>query len=278
MKRIILLALCMMCVVGTVNAYMLTLKCPESIQVGLPLKCSIDSTFPAGKSFNLVLYQSGYTSTMISEQPVTLQEDHKTLYRIFDTIGLPGGTYKAEIQFTGADEPQLNSDSITTQLVTLLDRSGDIEITSPMSQDLADALRIEGSIKKGGAEGVEVEVRGPDGRIFGPQWIGTTNDVKNGAGIFTKKVAVTSAGSYDVDFKDAKGFIGRVTFTVVAPATQQTTVIPVTTAVVKTTKPATTVPTPWPTTAQSPVSLMTVLGAAGIAGLLVVRMHQMKKR
>jgi hypothetical protein len=272
MKRIILLALCLMSIVGSVSAYQLYLACPESIQAGLPLKCSIDSNFPAGTTFDIAFYQSSYTATLISKQAVTIQANHNTQYKLIDTLGLPGGTYKVEIQFIGADEPRISSDSTTMQLVKVIDRSGEIEITSPMTQSTADALRIEGTVAKLGGDGVEIEVRGPDGRIFGPQYIGTTNDIKNGAGKFTKKVTVSSPGSYNVDFRDANGYIGTVTFTVNAPATQATTVPTTTAVVVKTTKPATAAPTPWPTATQSPLSPLTVLGAAGCAGMLVVLM------
>jgi hypothetical protein len=281
MKRIILLALCLMCIAGTASAYQLYLKCPtektstdtvSEIQAGLPLKCSIDSNFPAGTSFNIVLYQSQYTATLISSQPVTIQESKNTQYKLFDTQGLPGGMYKVEVQFIGADEPRISSDSVTLQLVTLVDRSTEIEINNGLlTQNLADALRIEGTIKKLGSDGVQLEVRGPDGRIFGPQYIGTTNNIQDGSGSFTKKVAVTSAGSYDVDFSDAKGYIGKVTFTVVAPETQGPTAIPTTTApVVTTIKVPTTMPTPWPAATQSPLSPLTILCAIGLAGLLMV--------
>jgi hypothetical protein len=283
MKRIILLALCLMCIAGTASAYQLYLKCPSDktssdavseIQVGLPLKCSVDSNFPAGTTFNVALYQSQYTATLISKQTITIQASHNTQYKLFDTQGVPGGMYKVEIQFVGADEPRLSSDSVTVQLVKLLDRSGDIEITSPLTQNTDDALRIEGSIKKAGNDGVQLEVRGPDGRIFGPQWIGTTSDLKNNnAGKFTKKVPVSGAGSYDVDFTDANGYIGKVTFTVAEPATPTTAISTTTPVVVKTTKAITTAPTPWPTATQSPVSPLTVLCAAGVAGLLVVLMR-----
>ncbi|NMB78673.1 MAG: hypothetical protein GYA23_06210 [Methanomicrobiales archaeon] len=280
MKRILLLALCLMCIAGTASAYQLYLKCPSDktstdkvseIQVGLPVKCSIDSNFPAGTTFNLAFYQSQYTATLISKQPITIQENHNTQYKLIDTDGLPGGMYKVEIQFIGADDPRISSDSVITQLVNLIDRSGEIEITSPLTQDEKEALRIEGSIYHLGGEGVEIEVRGADGRVFGPQWIGTTNDLRNNAGKFTKKVTVPGPGSYDVDFRDAKGYIGKVTFKVTAPETPVATTIPITTAqVVKTTKPVTTAPpTAAPTeTPQSPASPITVLCALGLAGVL----------
>jgi hypothetical protein len=266
MKRIILIALCLMCIAGTASAYQLYLSCPESVQVGLPLKCSIDSTFPAGTTFDIAFYQSGYTATAISRQSVTIQESQVTQYKLFDTKGLQGGQYKVEIQFIGPDEGRLSSDSNTLQLPKLIDRSGDITITSPMTQILNEALRIEGSVVKVGNEGVEIEVRGPDGIIFGPQWIGTKIDMRSGAGVFTKQVIVTSPGEYDVIFKDAKGYIGVVTFNVPAPVTTTPTTVPTTAPV--TTRPPTTVPTSLPATTSSPLSPVSLVAALGIVGVL----------
>jgi hypothetical protein len=269
MKRIILIALCLMCITGTASAYQLYLVCPDSVQVGLPLKCSIDSTFPAGTTFDIAFYQSGYTATAISRQSVTIQDNQATQYKLFDTKGLPGGQYKVEIQFVGPEESSLSSDSRTWWLPKLIDRSGDITITSPMTQSTDEALRVEGSIVKGGNDGVEIGVRGPDGVIFGPQWIGTKVDLRSGAGVFTKLVAITSPGEYDVTFRDAKGYIGVVTFNVPAPVTKTPTTIPTTTPVL-TTRPPTTVPTTLPTPTPSPLSPFSLVAALGIVGILSV--------
>lgn len=270
MKKIILIALFLMCIVGPVSAYGLYLTCPEEVQSGLPLKCTVDSDFPPGTTFNLVLYQSSYTATQIRKQPITIQSDHKTMNLVTDTVGLPGGQYKVEMQYTGSDEERLRSDSRTMMLVTIIDRSGEIEITSPVTQDLDEALRIEGNIKDGGNKGIELEVHGPDGRIFGPQWIQTKAEVRNNAGVFTQKVSVTGAGDYTVDFSDSEGYVGTKSFTVVAPTTQATA-IPTTKAVVKTTRTtATPTATPWPTTEQSPLSPLTVMGSLAVAGMLMV--------
>src|SRR5512137_1007955 len=210
MKRILLIVLFLLCIAGTASAYQFYLSCPESVQVGLPLKCSIDSNLPAGTTFDLAFYQSGYTATPISRQSVTIQDTQATQYKLFDTKGLPGGQYKLEAQFRGNDEASLSSDSKTWQLPVLIDRSGEITITSPMTQNVDEALRIEGYIAKIGNDGVEIAVRGPNGAIFGPQWIGTKLNVQSGAGVFTQFVPVTAPGEYDVTFKDTKGFIGVV--------------------------------------------------------------------
>jgi hypothetical protein len=271
MKRILFIALLLLCTVGTVSAYGLYLKCPDSVQAGAPLKCTLDSDFPPGTTFNLVLYQTEYTATQIKKQPVTIQADQNTQYLVIDTQGLPGGNYKVEVQFTGSDEPRLRSDSTTLQLLTIIDRSGDIEITSPVSQNLDDALRIEGDIVKGGNNGVEIEVSGPDGRIFGPQWIQTKSDLRTSAGVFTQKVNVNSGGDYKVDFSDANGYIGEKVFTVVTPTTAPTASATTSATIVRTTRPITTAPTPWPTaTPASPVSPLVPVSALTCAGIFAV--------
>ncbi len=86
MKKIILIALCMMCIIGTASAYQFYLSCPESVQVGIPLKCSIDSNFPAGTTFDVNMYQSGYTATPVKSQTMTIQENHPTQYSIYQGI------------------------------------------------------------------------------------------------------------------------------------------------------------------------------------------------
>lgn len=268
MKKIIFLALCLLVLIGPVSAYGLYLSCPESVQTGLPLKCSIDSDFPPGTTFSIVLYQTQYTATQIKSESVTVQDKQQTQYRLLDTTGLPGGNYKVEVKFLGADEPRLRSDSKTLQLVEIIDRSDQITITSPMTQNVADALRIEGALTKGGTDGIQLEVRDPDGgKVYGPLWIGTTNDMRTGDGKFAQKVAVTTPGNYEVSFSDSKGYISTVTFRVGTPTAVPTSVVPTTTTV-KVTKTATSIPTPWPSATQSPLSPLAGVGAVLAAGLL----------
>lgn len=268
MKRILLIAFCLAGIVGTASAYGLYLDCPASLQAGLPLKCSIDSDLPAGNTFDLVLYYSQYTATEISRQSVTIQADKSIQSRVFDTQGLPGGIYKVETQLksTGGEE-SLRSDSVTIKVVDIIDRSREITITSPVTQSFEEALRIEGALDKKSNEGVQIEVSGPEGRIFGPQYIGTKTDVKNDAGIFTYRVPVTSPGTYEVSFSDPKGFIGIKKFEVSGPPTPEPTTVAATIPVT-TPRPVTTpIATPPPTT-LSPLSSLLPLGALVVAGLL----------
>ncbi len=116
-----LIMIFLMSMVGIASAYQLFLSCPESVQIGTTLKCSIDTNFPAGTIFHVVMYPPGYTTTPVHNQTVTIQENHATQYRIFDTTGLLGGQYRVEIQFIGPDEDRLSSDSVILQLPLLVE-------------------------------------------------------------------------------------------------------------------------------------------------------------
>jgi hypothetical protein len=268
MKRIIFIILCLLCVVGSASAYQFYLNCPESVQVGIPLNCSVDSNLPAGTAFDVVFYQSVYIATPFNRISLEIPEDHSTLYQSIDTKGLPGGQYKVEVQFSGPEEGKLSSDSITLQVPKLVDRSGEITITSPLSQTFDEALRIEGSISKLGNKGVEIEVKGPGGVVFGPQWIDTKVDFRSGAGVFTSKATVSRPGEYDVYFKDQDGYIGVKTFNVLSRVSQGPTSVPVT--ALTTMYQSETVPPVLPKTTKSPLSLFSVMTALTITGLLTV--------
>jgi len=109
------------------------------------------------------------------------------------------------------------------------------------------------------------------GHIWGPQYIKTTNLIQSGDGSFSQTVPVTQADNYKVTFSDAKGQIGTITFQVTAPTTVTTApVTTVTTKMVTTTKTAAL--TPIPTTTKSPLPAVIVMGAIGIAALLIFRM------
>ena len=276
---VVFILICLL-ITGTASAYGLYINCSEKIQVGQPLKVSVDSDFPAGTSFDLVLYESRYTATEINRQTVTVQEDKQTQYKLFDTTGLRGGDYKVEIQFHGADSPRLRSDSMIVKLVNLGDRSSEITITSPFTQNVDEALRIEGSIRKAGNNGVEIEVRGPSGPIFGPQWIETKNDLKSGDGQFVKTIPVGTRGDYIVNFKDVDGFIGTITFhvTITPPPTGAATASTPPPTKVTTRPPVSTVVTPIPTPTQSPLSLVPGLIALCLVSGIAIMYQRNKNR
>jgi hypothetical protein len=274
MKKI-LLALCIILLVAPVAAYNFSLSCPSTVSRGSPINCSVySSDLPPGTSFNVVLYEELNGLTEISSQLCAILPNQEIQNILFGTTGLPGGQYKVDVEFQGNEGSMLQSGSITAQPVTVVDRSSDVTITSPINQDLADALQIEGSIVNEGNAGVQIEVRSKDNStIFGPTWIGTTTDPRNTNGDFTQLVPVNSPGEYNAYFTDSQGFIGMVTFNVNAPVTPTTvpTMPEVTFPVITTTARPITIPTPWPTSTQSPLSPLTVIGATAIVGLLSIQ-------
>ncbi len=268
-KRIIFIALCLIGITGSASAYQVYLWCPESVQAGLPLNCSVDSNLPTGTTFDVVFYRSVYIAAPFSSLSFVIGGDHATMYQSFDTKGLPGGPYKVEVRFSGPEEGKLSSDSVTMQVPDLINRSEEITITSPVSQTFGEALRIEGSITKLGNKGVDIEVRGPDGFVFGPQYTSTKVDFRSGAGVFTQRVAVTQAGTYDVYIRDSDGYIGMKTFSVMTSTTPSPTTVPKTTDI--TSRPTTIAPASLPTTNKSPLSIVPIVGALTGVGLLAIR-------
>jgi hypothetical protein len=268
MKSVTCILLLFLFIVTPVSAYTLYLDCPTEVNVGQTIKVMGNSSFPAGTSFDLVFYEAMYTATEIERKRITLQDNNnKSITATFPTRGLKGGQYKIEVQFDSPREDQLSSDSITTKIIMVQDRSGEITFTAPLTQTMDEALRIEGSIAKLGDAGVQIEVRGPQGPVFGPTWISTKKDIKQGAGEFTKKIPVNMAGEYDIHFTDAKGYIGVITVTVAEPTTVPTTAIQ-TSAVTRTTRPQMTITTTTLPPTQSPIPPIIPFIAIGCAGML----------
>ncbi|MFZ0005243.1 MAG: hypothetical protein WCC86_03970 [Methanoregula sp.] len=271
MKKILcFLALLTMFVVGSASAYGIYLNCsPTTIPVGQTIKCSIDSDFPPGTSFNLVFYQKQYTSTQINNQVMTIQPSQQTQYALFDTTGLKGGQYDVEIEWNGA-VPAMRSDSVASQIIMLTDRSAELTLTSATTQNLADALVISGSHKNAGNSGIQIQIDGASsGRVFGPQYIQTVANLQTGDGIFTQTVPVTQPDDYTVKFSDENGLITSVVYHVISPTFTATIPTTITPPPITTTPMVTYTPIIHPTPTKSPLSVVVVIGALGIAMLVL---------
>jgi hypothetical protein len=273
MKTCLYLVILSLLVITPVSAYQLFIDAPAEMNVGQTLKVMGNSTLPAGTSFDVVMYYAQYTATEIERRTVTLQDyNNKTFVIPFSTRGLKGGLYRIEVQSESGIEDRLSSDSVIQKLVNVMDRSKEITITSPLTQDIKDALMMEGSIAKMGNDGVELEIRGPEGPVFGPTWIETRKEMKQGAGEFIKTIDVNVPGDYDVHFSDTKGYIGVVTFHVTAPTPTSTPAktLPSTKA---TTRTPTTIPATTPAPTQSslspsllPLTLIVIGGITVLSG------------
>jgi len=119
MKKVILVILSLMLLVNAVSAYGFYLKCPEQVTAGTPVKCSIDSDFPQGTTFNIVF--SGSQNHM--KESGIIPANQATMYKVFDTEGKTAGQYSIDIEFTGSETPRLRSDSVTSQKITVVSRA-----------------------------------------------------------------------------------------------------------------------------------------------------------
>jgi len=90
-------------------------------------------------SVDVVLYYQ-LTTQRIKRQVVGVKPD-KTFKVVFDTTGLKTGTYKVEVPVNGM------GDSVTMRLVQIVDRSEEIQMDSPISQQFTGTLVVAGTIR-----------------------------------------------------------------------------------------------------------------------------------
>jgi len=223
MKRIAWLFLISVALmVASASAAHVDTTAPSRLQVGEPLivtgttvpegltKPSVDP----GTQITIQFYYAEGTKKLVETNQIVIQQDG-TFQTVFQTTGLKKGSYTLEIH--GPTQDTFGTSSKTMLFVTLIDRSDEITITSPLTQTFDGTLTIAGSISGLEDRGVQIEVRSGSDSVFGPRYIPTDK-----TGKFSQEVAVPAGGVYDVRLTDYRGYIGTVTFTVV----QQTTSSP----------------------------------------------------
>lgn len=206
-RTFVLLALLMLLIAGVASAYELTIDTPLQLQRGMPIIVNGTSNLPAGISVDVVLSRSEYSTEEIARETVTLQ-GNKNFTVIFDTMDLTKGQYKVEVP--GIPRYSFLGSSVTLRVVTLIDRTDEITITSQRTQQMDGFLRLNGAIKDLKNSGVQIEVVGPgDKVVFGPAFVAT-----NVEGSFSKTIPITEVGQYEASFTDGNGYIGTIVFTV----------------------------------------------------------------
>ncbi len=226
MKKIACLLIVALAMAVPSSAYLINCDCPTELYVGETLDISGTSNLPAGFSTDIVLYKG---PKVIERKSFTVQEDGDWSAS-FETQGLEQGVYKIEIeekaQYVDHEYVlyEFGSGSDTLNVVSLIDRSGEIAITSPLTQGFSETLRIAGELEEQSNSAVKITVVGPSGTVFGPEYVST-----DAFGHFSVDVPVSETGSYEVTFADAGGVITMATFTVkgaTAPPTASPTSIP----------------------------------------------------
>lgn len=221
MKKIVLLVLGLLFLSGCASAYRVNIDAPDTLSVGKPLIVNGTTTFGIGTPIDVVLYFQLTTTTEIKRKIAYVQSDY-TFRTVFDTTGLKTGTYKVEVPTNGM------GDSVSMRVVNLVDRSDEIQLTSPTTQNFNGRISLAGMIKGDENSGVQVEVIGPVYQvIFGPRYINTDYQ-----GNFATEIPITEPGDYEVSFTDAKGYIGKRTITVTGLQPLVSSTLPTTVSVV----------------------------------------------
>ena len=204
MKKIVLLIMGVLFLTGVASAYQVNIDAPDTLTVGKPLIVNGTTTFGIGTPIDVVLYYQLTTTTEIKRKIVYVQSDY-TFRAVFDTTGLKTGMYKVEVPTSGM------GDSITMRVVNLVDRSDDLQLSSPTYLAFSGKIPVAGTIKGDENSGVQIEVIGPDNTVvFGPRFVNT-----NYQGNFATEVAIADPGDYEVIFTDSRGYIGNRIITVV---------------------------------------------------------------
>ncbi|MDD1725073.1 MAG: hypothetical protein LUQ07_08095 [Methanospirillum sp.] len=260
----------LMCITGSVQAYIITINAPETVVKGSPLIVSGTTTFPEDSYFDLVLFYSKYTASEITRKTVIV--DPTQQFRIdFDTRDLEKGQYKVEVYNIISDnenyvESQLGSSSVIRRVIQVTDRSGEITITSPETQPLSQALTISGRMKDIGDGVLTLRIFGPDQYTNGPEQVRTSKGYTGNDGEFSTTIKVPGPGEYQVSISDKNGYIGEYPFTVTGETPEETETVQPTASITQTpaetpdVTPEKTIPeTPSPTPTKSPLSITPVI-------------------
>jgi hypothetical protein len=264
MTRRLLLLLCLCpLLIAAASAYIVTIDAPEALTAGEPLVVNGTSTLPPGFTNDVVLYSG---PSEVARTRVVVQGDG-TFSATFDTKGLPGGTYKVEFA-APADPGFLGSSSVTIQIVTIVNRSGEVTVTAPSTQSDVQNLTVAGTAPGKKSSSIAIAVTGPGNFTFGPEYVATD---ANGA--FSLSIPIPGPGDYRVTLSDPAGVITPYTVTVsgASPATTSATVPPTVISSAVTSAAAATTPVPVTTApTRAGLSPLAALGA-GLLLLLLAR-------
>ncbi len=233
MKKILIFALFCLLLTGVASAYEIRIDAPQTLRLGEIIVVNGTTNLPAGITFDIMLTRSEYTSETKATKHVTVQGD-KNFTVEFPTAGYTRGTYKVEILPAG--EFRYLGNSITMRVVTLVDRSDEVKITSSPRQYLNGMLRLTGTANSVRNDAIEVQVDNPDGSLlFGPSFVPTNLD-----GQFSKDFIIEKTGIYQIKISDRKGYIGTYNISVLD---QDINIVPVVTSSPVSQTPDTTFPT-----------------------------------
>jgi len=253
MTRRLLLLLCLSSLlIAAATAYVVTIDTSRTLVAGEPLVVNGTSSLPAGFTTEVILYRG---TGELARKTIVVQED-RTFSASFETTGLSSGDYKVELE-RQRDPSLYGSASVTTRPVTIVDRSGEVTVTSPAAQSDASNLTVSGTAPGKRSGSIAIAATGPGNFTYGPEYVRT-----DASGSFSLVIPHAGPGEYRVAISDPNGLITRYTVTVAAvtaePTLEPTVTVPPTFG---TTVQTTAVPTTaLPTATRSGLSLLPLVG------------------
>ena len=229
MKRIAWILLLGVVLVVAAQAAYVEMNTPDTITVGQTLEVSGSSlgTLKPGFSTDLIFYKIAFTKTEIARTRIVVQEGG-VFSATFPTAGLEAGNYLLElVDPMPGGSAVFGGDAKIQKQINLINRQGEITITSPLLQPFTGLLSIRGSVSTAGNNGTQLRVDHDGVTVYGQTstYIATLNDV------FSTDIPITEGGTYTAYFSDYRGYIGSVQLTVSQPV--QTTVVTTTAAPVQ---------------------------------------------
>jgi hypothetical protein len=212
MKRVVLPLICLLCLfflAGPASAAFVKIEAPDTVNAGQTLEVTGTTTsLKPGYTFDVILYDLTYgTKSVVDTKQVIVQDDGNFTVE-FNTDGLRSGSYSVEVSTKGEDV--FGGSSKKIKMFTVVNRSKDLTITSPSTQEFDGTLRVAGEIKDYTDGGVRLTVTGSGKKmVYGPTWITTTMQ-----GAFSEKVPITTGGRYVVEVMDNSSYTWKTDFTV----------------------------------------------------------------
>lgn len=181
------------------SAYVITFEVPSTVYKGEDIYLEGTSNIPAGTTMQIALYQQMNTIRELERKSFTIQDEGYWSTN-FETADLDTGTYKIEIptKYTS----NLGSSSVIYQMFEIVDRSLEIQMSSPSVQKYTGMLEVAGRSTTRGNAGIELLVEGPYGIVFPRQWISTDAN-----GYFSEEIPIENTGTFEIFLFDNDGLI-----------------------------------------------------------------------
>ena len=226
---IILVILAACALSGTASGYLISFEAPSWVSAGEPIPVTGTSTFPPDAQGSIIAYRvmPGNMPVSVDYQVFTIGPDGAWSVS-FDTDGWTPTSYKLEVT-KNSDYP-LGSSSVTFRYVEVVDRSGDIEVTTPQTQQYRYGnIAISGVAQSHAGGTILVDVFDSAGNDTG----GTIFVTVAADGSFAFRCSVPGPDTYTVRYSDETGLLttGEVTVIPAADETPASTVTAVPPAV-----------------------------------------------